>query len=176
MSGPAAETIIRPAAGGDLDAVAAIFSYYVTSTVVTFEVTPPTAGYWRQCLDDLARQGLPFLVCECDGRVAGYAYAAPWRVKPAYRHTAECTIYLAPDRTGRGLGGRLLRALLQRCALAGVEQLIAVIADTGDPASIALHRSCGFTDAGRLRNVGRKHGRVIDTLLMQHDLTAQSTG
>jgi L-amino acid N-acyltransferase YncA len=86
----------------------------------------------------------------------------------------ESTIYLAPDRTGRGLGGRLLRALQQRCALAGVEQMIAVIADSGDPASIGLHRACGFTDAGRLGNVGRKHGRVIDTLLMQHDLTAQS--
>jgi L-amino acid N-acyltransferase YncA len=105
--------------------------------------------------------------------VAGYAYAAPWRVKPAYRRTAEITIYLAPDRTGQGLGGRLLRALQQRCALAGLEQLIAVIADSGDLASIALHRTCGFTDAGRLRNVGRKQGRVIDTLLMQHDLTAQ---
>jgi L-amino acid N-acyltransferase YncA len=170
------DPVIRPAAPGDLGAIAAIFGHYVTGSVITFEVTPPTAREWSQKRDDLAARGLPFLVCECDGRVAGYAYAAPWRVKPAYRHTAECTIYLAPDRTGRGLGGRLLRALLQRCALAGVEQLIAVIADTGDPASIALHRSCGFTDAGRLRNVGRKHGRVIDTLLMQHDLTAQSTG
>jgi phosphinothricin acetyltransferase len=103
--------------------------------------------------------------------VAGYAYAAPWRAKPAYRHTVESTIYLAPDHTGRGLGRLLLRALQRHCALAGVEQMIAVIADSGNPASAGLHRACGFTEAGRLRNVGRKHGRVLDTLLMQHDLT-----
>lgn len=168
------DPVIRPAAAGDLGGVAAIFSHYVTSSVITFEVTPPTAGDWRRMRDDLAARGLPFLVCECDGEVVGYAYAAPWRPKPAYRYTVESTIYLAPDRTGRGLGRRLLGSLQQRCALAGVEQMIAVIADSGDLASIALHRACGFTDAGRLRSVGRKHGRLLDTLLMQHDLTAGS--
>jgi L-amino acid N-acyltransferase YncA len=164
------DNVIRPAGPGDLDAVAAIFSHYVTSSVVTFEVTPPTARDWRRTWDDLAARGLPFVVCECDGAVAGYAYAAPWRTKPAYRHTVESTVYLAPDRTGQGLGRLLLRTLQRHCALAGVEQMIAVIADSGSPASIALHRACGFTEAGRLRNVGRKHGRLIDTVLMQHDL------
>jgi len=153
-------------------AVAAIFAYYVTGSVVTFEVTPPTAEQWCRTRDEVAAGGLPFLVCVCAGRVAGYAYATQWRPKPAYRHTVESTIYLAPDHTGRGLGRRLLRALQQQCALAGVEQMIAVIADSGNPASAALHRACGFTDAGLLRNVGRKQGRLIDTLLMQHDLTA----
>jgi len=173
---PSPDPVIRPAAPGDLDAVAAIFSHYVTSSVITFEVTAPTAEDWRRTLDDLAERGLPFVVCECDGQVAGYAYAAPWRTKSAYRHTVESTVYLAPDRTGRGLGRRLLRALQQRCQRAGMEQMIAVIADSGNPetASVSLHRKCGFTDAGRLRNVGRKHGRLIDTLLMQHDLTAGS--
>jgi L-amino acid N-acyltransferase YncA len=165
------ETVIRPAVRGDLDAVAAIFGHYVTTSVVTFEVTPPTAEDWRRTSDDLAARGLPFMVCECDGEVVGYAYATPWRTKPAYRHTVESTIYLAPGRTGRGLGSRLLRTLQRQCALAGVEQMIAVIADSGSPASAALHRACGFTDAGLLRKVGRKHGRLIDTLLMQHDLT-----
>jgi L-amino acid N-acyltransferase YncA len=170
------DPVIRPAAPGDLDAVTAIFSHYVSSSVITFEVTPPTAEDWRRTRDDLAARGLPFMVCECDGEVVGYAYAAPWRTKPAYRHTVESTIYLAPDHIGRGLGGRLLSTLQRHCALAGVEQMIAVIADNGNPASIALHRSCGFTDAGRLRNVGRKHGRLIDTLLMQHQLTADDLG
>jgi len=165
------DTVIRPAAAGDLDTVAAIFGHYVTSTVATFEVTPPSAGDWRLRLDDVAAKGLPFLVCESDQRVAGYAFAAPWRPKPAYRHTVEDAIYVAPGHTGRGLGRRLLRALQEHCALAGLEQMIAVIADSGDPASAALHRACGFTDAGLLRNVGRKHGRVIDTLLLQCDLT-----
>jgi len=167
------ERAIRPAAPGDLEAVAAIFGHYVTSSVVTFEVTPPTLQYWRSTRDDLAERGLPFLVCECAGQVAGFAYAAPWRAKPAYRHTVESTIYLAPEHTGRGLGRELLCALQERCALAGVEQMIAVIADSGEEASAALHRACGFTDAGRLRNVGRKQGRLIDTLLMQYDLTVK---
>ncbi len=173
---PAPDPVIRPAVPGDLDAVAAIFSHYVTSSVITFEVIPPTAEDWRRARDEIAARGLPFLVCECDGEVAGYAYAAPWQAKPAYRSTVETTIYLAPDRTGRGLGRRLLRALQQQCARAGVEQMIAVIADSGNPASIGLHHACGFTDAGRLRKVGRKHGRVIDTVLMQCDLTARSAG
>lgn len=167
----APDPVIRPAAPGDLDAVATIFSHYVSSSVITFEATPPTAEDWRRTRDDLAARGLPFLVCDCAGEVAGYAYAAPWRAKPAYRHTVESTIYLAPGHTGRGLGRLLLRALQQKCAEARVGQMIAVIADSGNPASIALHRACGFTDADRLRKVGHKHGRVIDTLLMQHDLT-----
>lgn len=172
----ASGAVIRPAVGVDLDAVAAIFDHYVASSVVTFEVTPPPAEYWRQKRDDLAALGLPFLVCECGGRVVGYAYAAPWRAKAAYRHTVESTVYLAPGHTGRGLGRQLLSALRQHCALAGVEQMVAVIADSGNPASAALHRACGFTDAGRLRNVGRKHGRLIDTLLMQCDIAARSSG
>jgi L-amino acid N-acyltransferase YncA len=170
----APEPVIRPAALGDLDAVAAIFSHYVISSVVTFELTPPTADDWLRTCNDLAARGLPFLVCECRSQVAGYAYAAPWRTRPGYRHTVESTIYLAPDHTGLGLGRLLLLALQQRCAEAGVGQMIAVIADSGNPASIALHRACGFTDVGRLRKVGRKHGHVIDTLLMQHDLTGES--
>jgi L-amino acid N-acyltransferase YncA len=172
---PPPDAVIRPAEPADLCAVTAIFSHYVTSSVITFEVTPPTAEHWRRIRDDLAARDLPFLVCECGGKVAGYAYAAPWRAKPAYRHTVESTIYLAPGHTGRGLGRQLLRALQRRCARAGVEQMIAVIADTGHPASTALHRACGFTDAGRLRSVGRKHGRLLDTLLMQHDLTGVRT-
>ena len=166
------DTVIRPAAAGDLDAVAAIFGHYVRTSLVTFEVTPPTTEYWSRVRDDLAARGLPFLVCEEAGQVVGYAYAAPWRPKPAYQHTVESTIYLAPGQTGKGLGRQLLAVLLRDCAQAGAEQVIAVIADSGSPASAALHRACGFTEAGLLRNVGRKHGRLIDTLLMQHDLTA----
>ncbi|MGB6454698.1 MAG: N-acetyltransferase family protein [Streptosporangiaceae bacterium] len=168
------DTIIRAVTADDLDDVAAIFGHYVTSSVVTFEVTAPTTEHWRRVRDDLAGRGLPFLVCECAGVVAGYAYATPWRAKPAYLHTVESSIYLAPGYTGRGLGRRLLSALLRRCAAAGVEQVIAVIADGGDPASAALHRACGYTEAGRLRKVGRKHGRLIDTLLLQYDLTARN--
>ncbi|MER7671758.1 N-acetyltransferase family protein [Kitasatospora sp. NPDC096128] len=163
----AMEPVIRPAAAADLDAVAAIYEHYVRRTVATFDETPPPLATWQQRLDDLTAQGLPFLVAEVDGEVAGYAYAAPWRPKPAYRHSAEDSIYLAPGHTGRGLGAALLEALLEACATTHVRRIIAVIADTGSDASAALHRRFGFTEAGRLTAVGHKHGRWIDTVLMQ---------
>ncbi|WP_406315378.1 GNAT family N-acetyltransferase [Streptosporangium sp. NBC_01639] len=165
------EGVVRPAGAGDLDRIAEIFSHYVISGVSTFEEVPPVVAHWRQRLDDLADRRLPFLVAEVGGEVIGYAYAGPWRPKPAYRHTVEDTIYLAPGWTGRGWGRALLGALLAGCANAGVRQVIAVIADTGDDASVALHRAFGFTHAGRLGGVGHKHGRWIDTTLMQCDLT-----
>ncbi|MFD3943431.1 GNAT family N-acetyltransferase [Streptomyces sp. NPDC058579] len=164
------ESVIRPAAPADLDAVAEIFTHYVRHTVITFEETPPSVAAWHQRLDDLATQGLPFLVAEMSGDVVGYAYAGPWRPKPAYRHTVENSIYLAPDRTGQGLGGTLLEALLATCAQTHVRQMIAVIADAGTDASVALHRRFGFTDVGRLAAVGYKHDRWIDTVLMQRTL------
>ena len=112
---------------------------------------------------------LPFLVAEAGGTVAGYAYASPWRPKPAYRHTVEDSVYLAPGQRGRGLGRLLLESLLTGCADAGVRQVIAVIADSGDPASVALHRACGFAETGRLSQVGYKHGRWLDTVLLQRE-------
>lgn len=141
--------VIGPAAPADLERVAAVFAHYVTGSVVTFEDTPPSVADWRQRLDDVTGRGLPFLVASMGGEVAGYAYASPWRLKPAYRQTVEDTVYLAPDRTGRGLGRALLGALLARCAQADVRQVVAVIADAGDGASVALHRSLGFAHAGR---------------------------
>jgi phosphinothricin acetyltransferase len=166
---------IRPALRADLGAVAGILAFYVTSSVATFEERPPGLPEWQQRLDALAGRGLPFLVAEAGGAVAGYAYASPWRPKPAYRHTAEDSVYLAPGQRGRGLGRRLLEALLAGCADAGVRQVIAVIADSGDPASGALHRACGFTDAGRLTRVGYKHGRWLDTVLLQRELQPGGT-
>ena len=164
--------MVRPAAPGDLVAVAAIFAHYVTATVSTFEERPPTPGEWRRRLDDLTAQGLPLLVAVVDGQVVGYAYASPWRPKPAYRHTVEDSVYLAPGWSGRGLGSALLRSLLDACARAGIRQVVAVIADTGSDASAALHRRLGFADAGRLTAVGHKHGRWVDTVLMQLSLPA----
>jgi len=166
----AADVVIGPATPADLAGVAGIFAHYVTGSLVTFEETPPALADWRRRLDDLAGLGLPFLVARTGGQVAGYAYASPWRPKPAYRHTVEDSVYLAADRTGRGLGRALLGPLLTRCADAGVRQVVAVIADAGSEASVALHRSFGFVDAGRLTAVGHKHGAWIDTVLMQRDL------
>ncbi|MGW4527636.1 N-acetyltransferase family protein [Amycolatopsis sp. NPDC004378] len=157
---------IEEATEADAEGIAAVFAPYVTDSVVTFETLPPTADQWRA---KIRESELPFLVLT-DGRILGYALATPWRPKPAYRHTVETTIYLAPEATGRGYGRRLLDELLKRCADAGARQAIAVVVDSGSDASRALHRSAGFTDAGVLRRVGFKHGRWLDTFLMQRDL------
>ncbi len=170
VPGEAEQVRVRPAARADLGAVAGILAFYVTDSVVTFEEDPPGLPQWQQRLDGLAERGLPFVVAETGGVVAGYAYASPWRPKPAYRHTVEDSVYLAPGQRGRGLGRRLLESVLAGCADAGVRQVIAVIADSGDPASVALHRACGFADAGRLAQVGYKHGRWVNTVLMQREL------
>jgi phosphinothricin acetyltransferase len=161
---------VRAAVPADVERVAAIFAHYVTTSVATFEEVAPTAGQWRERLADRAARNLPFVVAEADGSVCGYAYASPWRPKPAYRYTVEDSVFLAPGCTGRGIGSALLGTLLAGCAAAGARQVIAVIADTGSDASAALHRRFGFTQAGLLSGVGRKHGRWIDTLLMQKEL------
>jgi L-amino acid N-acyltransferase YncA len=170
---PAQQPVVRTAVTADLEQIAAIYAHYVTTSLATFEEVPPTVADWRRRLDDLADRNLPFLVAEAgagSGSVGGYAYASPWRPKPAYRHTVEDTVYVSPRHTGRGLGSALLGALLAGCELAGARQVIAVIADAGDDASAALHRRFGFAHAGRLSGVGRKHGRWIDTVLMQREL------
>lgn len=154
----------------DLGAVAAIFAHYVTTGVATFETVPPTADDWRRKLAGITARGLPFLVAGDGADVVGFAYASPWRPKPAYDHTVEDTIYLAPEQTGRGIGAGLLGELLTRCADAKMRQVIAVIADTGSDASAALHRKFGFAQVGRLTGVGHKHDRWIDTILMQRAL------
>jgi phosphinothricin acetyltransferase len=166
----AVEFTVRAAVPADLEQVAAIYAHYVTTSVATFEEIPPTAADWRRRFDDVTGRNLPFLVAGSGAVVGGYAYAAPWRPKPAYRHTVEDTVYISPAHTGLGLGSALLGALLAECEQAGARLVIAVIADTGSDASVALHRRFGFAQAGRLSGVGRKHGRWIDTVLMQRQL------
>ena len=161
---------IRPVVPGDLSAVSAIFAYYVEHTVVTFEETPRSVREWGELAVRLHGLDLPFLVAESGGEITGYAYASPWRSKPAYRHTMEDSIFVAPGATGRGLGRLLLGGVLDGCGRGATRQLIAVIADTGDPASAALHEAFGFTIAGTLSAVGYKHSRWIDTLLMQRTI------
>ncbi|MEV4639714.1 N-acetyltransferase family protein [Actinoplanes sp. NPDC049548] len=164
------DVTIRPVAGADLPAVAEIYGHYVTGSVATFDEIVPTAADWAEKLRVVEERRLPFVVAAAAGEVLGFAYASAWRPKPAYRYTVEDTIYLAPGGTGRGLGRRLLEAVLAGCRDAGVRSVIAVVADTGDPASMALHRRAGFREVGRLARVGRKHGRWVDTVLLQLDL------
>jgi len=165
--------VIRPTSADDLEAVGAIYARYVQGGVATFETVAPDAMEWRRRFDAVRNAGLPFLTATLDGRVVGYAYCGPWKSRPAYRHTVEDSIYVSPDAAGRGVGGRLLDALLEHCAVAGVREVIAVIVDSGDAASLALHRDRGFVDAGRLTRVGFKHGRWLDTVLLQRSVAAQ---
>lgn len=176
---------IRPAEASDLGAVERIYAHYVSTTTVSFELEPPDAAAWHDRFAHVTGAGLPFLVAELsevdgvagdgvagDGSagVAGYAYCAPWKPRPAYRRTVEDSIYVAPWAGRRGVGGQLLGALLDACVAAGVREVIAVIVDTGDPASTRLHTRHGFVTAGRLARVGFKHGTWLDTMLLQRGL------
>jgi L-amino acid N-acyltransferase YncA len=161
---------VRPLTAADMDQVSEIFAWYAINSVATFAEGRRSDREWQDLRAVLADRGLPFLVAESDGVIAGYAYAAPWRSRPAYRHSVEDSVFVATGRTGQGIGRALLTDLLAASGAAGARQMIAVIADTGDDASARLHVGCGFREAGRLSAVGYKHGRWIDTLLMQRSL------
>ncbi len=166
--------MVRAADGADMAAVAGIYAHYVEHTVVTFELDPPSVDAWRQRLAELNAAGWPFLVGALEERVIGYGYVAPWRSRPAYRHTVEDSVYLDQRCTGRGHGRRLLDQILLAAAANGAREVIAMIADSGSPSSVALHRSVGFTDVGRLQTVGHKHGCWIDVELLQASLHPRS--
>lgn len=157
---------IRPATPDDAPAVAAIYAHHVLHGTATFDTVPLTADEWRAKIAAITAKGAPFLVAEVDGAVVGYGYATQFRDRAAYAETCEDSIYIAADRIGRGVGGALLPALMAAAGAAGFRQMIAVIA-SGEPVSEALHARCGFVDAGRLRAVGRKFGRLLDTVYMQ---------
>ena len=158
---------LRDATDDDAAAVAAIYGHYVRESVATFDLEPRSVEQWRAIWADLRAAGWPCLVAELDGAVAGFAHVGPYRPKPAYARTVESSVYLAPGRTGAGLGTLLMTTLLQRAAANDALQVVAVIADTGDPSSRRLHERLGFTEVGTLRGVGHKFGRAVDTLIMQ---------
>lgn len=165
------DVAIRPAVTDDLEAIAEIYAHHVLTSVATFELTPPNADEWRRRFDDVAERELPFFTASLDGKVAGYGYCAPWKTRPAYRHTVEDSVYLAPSAMGLGIGGMLLDTLITECGRLRIRQVIAVIVDTeGAAASLALHRNRGFIDAGRLTSVGYKHGLWLDTMLLQRSM------
>lgn len=117
--------------------------------------------------------GLPYLVAEQDGRVLGYSYAGPFRPRPGYRFTVEDSVYVAPEAVGRGVGRAVLASVIQACEAFGVRQVVAVIGDSGNAASIGLHRALGFADAGVGRSLGFKHGRWVDIVWMQKSLNGE---
>lgn len=162
---------VRPATVDDLPAIADIYAHYVADSVATFELDAPDLDEWRRRHAAIATARLPFVVTERDDAVAGYAYCAPWKARPAYRTTVEDSVYVAPSAVGTGCGAELLSALLDMCRAVGVREVIAVIADSGEDASVRLHRKFGFRDAGRLERVGYKHEVWIDTVLLQWSAT-----
>lgn len=163
-------TDIRTAWPEDLDSVAEIFAHYVRSTTASLRHTAPTRHDWGHKYWELAGQGMPFLVAQIEDSVLGMAFCAPWRSPEGYRSTGETTVYLAPEAAGRGIGKALLTALVDACRTAGLRELVAVVVDDHNEPSLKLHQNCGYTVAGRLSRVGRKHGRSLDTVLLQRSL------
>ena len=164
------EFVVRDAALGDLGSVAEIYAHYVEHSVATFDLEVPGIDAWRDRLAELRAMGWPFLVGMLGERVVGYGYVAPWRTRPAYRHTVESSIYLAPDVRGGGHGRRLLDQLLVAAARNGAHEVVAMVTESGNEASIRVHRAAGFRFVGRLREVGYKHGRWIDVNILQAGL------
>lgn len=161
---------IRPATLADIPAITEIYAEAVHHGTATFELTPPDIAEMTRRFDELRRGGFPYIVATIEDRVAGYAYAALYRARPAYRFTVENSVYLAPDSHRRGIGLALLTELIAQCEQRGYRQMVAVIGDSANAASIGVHARAGFEMTGTLRNVGFKFGRWLDTVLMQRAL------
>lgn len=168
-------SLIRPSTEQDMPAVTAIYAHHVRHGTGTFELEPPSLADMLARRAEVLAHSLPWLVAEVGGQVCGYAYCNWFRPRPAYRFAAEDSIYLASDAAGRGLGRALLAELAATAERAGMRKLIAVIGDSGNEASIGLHRCCGFHHAGTLTATGWKFGRWLDTVLMEKSLGAGDT-
>ncbi|HUB34831.1 MAG TPA: GNAT family N-acetyltransferase [Bryobacteraceae bacterium] len=162
--------LIRPATPADLPAVAAIYGHHVLHGTASFETEAPDLDEISRRHAEVVQRGLPYRVAEIDGLVVGFAYAGAYRPRPAYRFTVEDSVYIDSGHLARGIGRLLLGELICAAAAAGSRQMIAIIGDSGNAASIRLHESAGFAHVGVLRNVGLKFGRWLDTVIMQKDL------
>jgi L-amino acid N-acyltransferase YncA len=161
---------IRPATVADLSAITEIYDHAVRHGTATFELIAPDLAEMRRRFRALTQGGFPYLVATVEGHVAGYAYAGPYRPRPAYRFTVENSIYLRPAIHRRGIGLLLMQRLLGECETRGYRQMIAVIGDSANTGSIGLHTRCGFDMIGTHPNVGLKFGRWLDTVMMQRAL------
>jgi phosphinothricin acetyltransferase len=166
------DSAIRSATPADIPAITEIYAEAVRHGTATFELEPPDAGEMRRRFDALHAGNFPYLVAETNGRIAGYAYAGPYRPRPAYRFTVENSVYLLPASHRRGIGLALLNELITQCAARGYRQMIAVIGDSANVASIGVHARAGFDMIGTHPNVGFKFGRWLDTVMMQRALGA----
>jgi phosphinothricin acetyltransferase len=168
--------IVRAASAADAAAVAAIYGHHVLHGLGTFEEVPPDVAEIASRIAAVLARGLPYVVgVESDGTIVGFAYAAPFRPRAAYRYTAEDSVYIHPDRLGRGIGKVLVAEVITGCEAMGIRQLIAVIGDSANAGSIGLHRSLGFEHSGVGRAFGFKHGRWVDIVWMQKALGGGDT-
>jgi len=166
----AGRPLLRAAQADDMPAIQAIYARHVREGLASFEYDPPTLAEITQRWRATVERGLPYRVIETDGAVRGFAYAAPYRARVGYRYTVEDSIYVDMDFLGRGYGRTLLAAIIEGSAAAGMRQMIAVIGDSANAASITLHSKLGFRHAGTLVSAGYKMGRWIDSVLMQRAL------
>jgi L-amino acid N-acyltransferase YncA len=164
--------LVRDALLEDMAAIVAIYSHHVRSGVGSFEEEAPSVEIMTQRWRAVTTRGLPWILAEVDGVIAGYAYARPYHERSAYRFTLEDAVYVAPDAARSGLGWALLSSVIDRCAAQGYRQMVAIIGDSANAGSIGLHAALGFQHVGVLRNVGVKFGRTLDCVLMQRELAS----
>ena len=164
--------LIRPASARDIPAIQSIYAHHVLHGLASFEEVPPAVEEIRRRFDEVTGQGLPYLAAEESGEVLGYGYCSLYRTRSAYRYTLEDSIYVKESLLGKGIGKALLAELITRCTALRYRQIIAVIGDSANAASIGLHASLGFVRAGNLRSSGFKFGRWVDSVLMQLPLGA----
>ena len=162
--------LVRPATPEDLAAIQTIYAHHVLHGLASFEETPPSTQEMRGRFDEILSRGLPYLAAEESGEVIGYGYCTLYRTRSAYRYTLEDSVYVREGQHRKGIGRAILATLIARCEQLGYRQLIAVIGDSAQAASIGLHASLGFLRAGTLRSVGFKFGRWVDTVVMQRPL------
>jgi phosphinothricin acetyltransferase len=167
---------VRDCTRDDLPEVREIYALEVREGTASFELEPPTLAEMAARFAAIEAAGLPYLVAELDGRIAGYAYAGPYRPRPAYRYTVEDSVYVARAALRQGVGRALLAAVIERATAQGRRQMVAIIGDSAHRASIELHRRAGFRLVGTLENVGWKFGRWLDTVIMQRALGAGPAG
>ena len=162
--------VIRPATANDFGTIAEIYGHHVRGGFSSFEESVPDAAELARRMRAVLDHGLPYLVAEFQDDVRGFAYAAPYRERSAYRYSVENSVYVSPDWPRRGIGGALLEALIERCAALGKRHMIAVIGDSANHASIELHTRLGFSRVGTLPSVGYKLDRWVDSVIMSRAL------
>jgi len=167
--------IVRASTEADVARCAEIYGHHVLHGTASFEVEPPGLGEMKKRRATVLDLGLPHLVAERDGGVVGYAYAGNWRPRPAYKFSVEDSIYIDKDAVGQGVGRALLPVLIEQCTALGKRQMVAVIGDSAQTASIQLHLSCGFEMVGTIKSIGFKFGRWLDSVLMQRPLGSGDT-